>query len=174
MPTTRQKSSSPTHTVIPLTKRQCKHKRAKDTKLAKKFTNLNSEINALKLQMEELKEKISRTSKSAHSGFKRKKIRTMKREVNKVSAALEKSEAHLKSMRVPKDPVSGVPLKLHPRSRPKRREVKIAELNKKIRTVTIAVSTEELHTLDATCSIRYHPIFLSYSIISQDTMHICS
>ena len=57
----------------------------------------------------------------------------MKREVDKVSAALEKSEACLKSMRVPKDPVSGVPLKLHPRSRPKHIEVKIAKLNKKIR-----------------------------------------
>ena len=114
VPRTRQESSSPTDTVIPLTKRQCKHKWAKDTKLAKKFVNLNSEINALKLQMVELKEKISRASKSAHSGFKRKKIRTMKREVNKVSAVLEKSEACLESMRVPKDPVSGVPLKTTP------------------------------------------------------------
>ena len=34
--------------------------------------------------------------------------------------------------------------------------------------------SKELHILDATCSIRYHPIFLSYSIISQDMMHICS
>ena len=89
-PRTRPESSSPTDTAIPLTKRQHKCKQAK---LAKKFVNLNSEINALKLQMEELKEKISHTSKSPHSGFKRKKIRTMKREVDKVSAALEKSEA---------------------------------------------------------------------------------
>ena len=64
--------------------------------------------------MEELKEMIPCASKSDHSGFKRKKIRTMKREVDKVSTALEKSEAHLELMRVPKDPVSGVPLKLHP------------------------------------------------------------
>ena len=133
VPRTHQELSSPTDTVIPLTKRQHKHKGAKDTKLAKKFVDLNSEINALKLQMEELKEKISHASKSAHSSFKRKKIRTMKREVDKISAALEKSEACLESMRVPKDPVSGVPLKLHPRSRPKHIEVKIAELNKKIR-----------------------------------------
>ena len=66
-------------------------------------------------------------SKSAHSGFKRKKIRTMKREADNVSTALEKSEACLKLIRVPKDPVSGVPLKIHPRSRPKWIEVKIAE-----------------------------------------------
>ena len=35
-------------------------------------------------------------------------------------------------MKVPKDPVSGAPLKLHPPSRPKCIEVKIAKLNKKI------------------------------------------
>ena len=116
----------------PLTKRQCKHRHAKDTKLAKRFINLNSQINAVKLQMEELKEKISHASRSTHSGFKRKKIRTMKREANKISAQLAASEARLESMRVPKDPVSGAPLKRHPPSGPKRIEVKIAELNKKI------------------------------------------
>ena len=119
----------------PLTKRQCTHRQAKDTKLAKRFINLNSEINALKLQMEELKEKISRASRSAHSGFKRKKLRTMKRDAGKISAQLAESKAHLESMRVPKDPVSGAPLKLHPSSRPKCIEAKIAELNKKIHRV---------------------------------------
>ena len=116
----------------PLTKRQHKHRHAKDTKLAECFVNLNSEIYALKLQMEELKEKISRASRSAHSGFKRKIIRTMKRDANKILAQLAESEARLESMRVPKDPVSGAPLKLHPSSRPKRIEAKTAELNKKI------------------------------------------
>ena len=106
---------------------------AKDSKLAKCFVNLNSEINTLKLQMEALKEKISHASRSAHSGFKRKKIRTMKRDVDKISAKLAESEQALESMRVPKDPVSGAPLKLHPPSRPKQIEVKIAELNKRIR-----------------------------------------
>ena len=127
-----QESSSPTNTVIPLTKRQCKRRRAKDTKLAKHFSNLNAEINALKLQMEELKEKISCTSRSTHSGFKRKKIRTMKRDADKISMQLAKSEALLESMRVPKDPVSGAPVTLHPPSRPKHMEAKVAELNKKI------------------------------------------
>ena len=69
-----QESSSPTDTAILLTKRQRKCRCAKDTKLAKHFVNLNTKINALKLQMEELKKKISRTFRSAHSGFKRKKI----------------------------------------------------------------------------------------------------
>ena len=82
--------------------------------------------------MEDLKEKISHTSRSAHSGFKRKKIRTMERDVDKISTKLAESEKVLESMRVPKDPVSGAPLKLHPPSRPKCIEVKIAELNRKI------------------------------------------
>ena len=122
----------PATTEGTLTKRQCKHRRAKDSKLAKRFVDLNAEINALKSQMEELKEKISHASRSAHSGFKRKKIRTMKRDIDKISAQLAESEAHLESMRVPKDPISGTPLKLHPPSRPKHIEAKIAELNKKI------------------------------------------
>ena len=82
--------------------------------------------------MEELKERISQASKSAHSGFKRKKVRTMKRDIDKISVQLAESKAHLLVMRVPKDPISGAPLKQHPPSRPKCIEVKIAELNKKI------------------------------------------
>ena len=85
------------------------------------------------MQMEELKEKISRASRLAHSGFKRKKIRTMKRDADKIFTQLAESEAHLESMSVPKEPVSGAPLKLHPSSRPKCVEAKTAELNKKIR-----------------------------------------
>ena len=57
----------------------------------------------------------------------------MKRDIDKISTQLAESEAHLESMRVPMDPVSGAPLKLHPPSRPKCIEVKIAVLNKKIR-----------------------------------------
>ena len=83
--------------------------------------------------MEGLKEKISCTSRSAHSGFKKTKIRTMKRDVDKISTWLAESEKALESMRAPKDPTSGAPLKLHPPSRPKHIEVKIAELNKEIR-----------------------------------------
>ena len=45
VPRTQQESSSPTNTAIPLTKRQCKRRCSKDTKLAKHFVNLNAEIN---------------------------------------------------------------------------------------------------------------------------------
>ena len=122
----------PATTEGTLTKKQHKRRWAKDSKLAKCFVSLNTEINALKLQMEGLKEKISHTFRSAHSGFKRKKIRTIKRDIDKISAKLAESEKTIESMRVPKDPISGTPLKLHPPARPKRIKVKIAELNKKI------------------------------------------
>ena len=57
----------------PLTKRQLKHRRNRGSKLAKKFVSLDAEINNLKSQMEALKDKITKASKSTHSGFKRKR-----------------------------------------------------------------------------------------------------
>ena len=59
----------------------------------------------------------------------------MKREADKIAEKLRESEKALKLLepRVPKDPISGSPLKRHPPSRPKRIEAKIAEINKKIR-----------------------------------------
>ena len=59
----------------------------------------------------------------------------MKREADKIAEKLRKSEQALKLLepRVPKDPISGAPLKLHPPNRNKRIETKIAELNKKTR-----------------------------------------
>ena len=48
---------------------------------------------------------------------------------------MAESEVRLLVLRVPKDPISGAPLKQHPPSRPKHIEVKIAELHKKIQRV---------------------------------------
>ena len=78
-----------------------------------------------------LKDKITIASKSTNAGFKRKKIRSMKREADKIAEKLRKSEAALKLLepRVPKDPT----LKQHPPNRKKHIEAKIAEINKKIR-----------------------------------------
>ena len=120
----------------PLTKRQLKHRRNKDPKITKKFKSLDAEIN-LKSQMEALKDKITKVSKSTNAGFKRKKIRSMKREVDKINKRPRESEKALELVepRVPKDLISRAPLKLHPPARSKRMEVKIAELNKKIRRV---------------------------------------
>ena len=115
---------------VSLTKRQLKHRRAKDSKLAKCFVSLDAEIDNLKSQMEALKDKITKASESTNARFKRKKIRSMKREADKITEKLRESVAALKLLepRVPKDPT----LKRHPPNRNKSIEVKIAEINKKI------------------------------------------
>ena len=96
----------------PLTKRQLKCMRNKDSKLIKKFKSLDAEISNLKSQMDTLKDKIMRASKSINAGFKRKKIRSMKREANKIAKKLVASEAKLESIkpRVTIDPIHRVPL----------------------------------------------------------------
>ena len=76
----------------PLTKRQLKRGRNKDSKLAKKFKSLDAEISNLKSQMEALKDKITKASKSNNAGFKRKKIRSMQREADKMAEKLRESE----------------------------------------------------------------------------------
>ena len=85
--------------------------------------------------MEELKNKITKASKGTNAGFKRKKIRSMKREADKIAEKLRESQKALKLLepRVPKDLISGAPLKQHPPNRNKCIEAKIAEINKKIR-----------------------------------------
>ena len=70
----------------------------------------------------------------------------MKREVDKINERLRESEKALELVepRVPKDPISRAPLKLHPPNRSKRIETKIAELNKKIRRAKNRRNKEEL------------------------------
>ena len=118
-----------------LTKRQLKRRQNKDSKLVKKFKNLEAERDNLKSQMEALEDKITKASKSTNVRFKRKKIRSIKHEANKIAEKLRESEAALKLLesRVCKDPISGAPPKWHPPSRNKCIEAKIAEINKKIR-----------------------------------------
>ena len=96
-----------------LTKRQLKRRRNKDSKLAKKFKNLEKENSNLKSQMDALEDKITKASKSNNAGFKTKKIRSMKREADKIAEKLRESEKALKLLepRVPKDPISRIPLK---------------------------------------------------------------
>ena len=87
--------------------------------------------------MDSLKDKIIKASESANARFKRNKIKSMKRDANKINEKLAKSEAKLQSVkpRVTIDPIHGGPLKLHPPNRSKHIEAKIAEINKKIRRV---------------------------------------
>ena len=63
--------------------------------------------------MENLEDKITKASKSANARFKKKKIRSMKREADNIAEKLRKSEQSLKLLepRVHKDPISGPPLK---------------------------------------------------------------
>ena len=96
----------------PLTKRQLKHRRNKDSKLAKKFISLKAEISNLKSQMDTLKDKIMRASKSTNARFKRKKIRSLKREADKIAEKPRESEKAIREVepRVPKDLISRAPL----------------------------------------------------------------
>ena len=80
--------------------------------------------------MEALKDRISKASETTNDGFKRKKIRSMKREVNKINEKLRESKKKLELVepRVPKDLITEAPLKLHPPNRSKHIETKIVEL----------------------------------------------
>ena len=70
----------------------------------------------------------------------------MKREADKITEKLRESEQALKLLepRVPKDPISGAPLKRHPPNRYKCIEAKIAEINKKIRRAKNGRNKERL------------------------------
>ena len=119
----------------PLTKRQLKRRRNKDSKLNKKFKNLEKEIDNLKSQMDSLKEKITKASKSTDARFKRKKIRSTKRDFDKINEKLKESEKKLESIGPPRGFARGSygALKLHLPNRNKCKDRKIAEINKKIR-----------------------------------------
>ena len=123
----------------PLTKRQLKHRRNKNSKLNKKFKNLSKEIDNLKSQIEGLENKIAKAAQSMNAGFKRKKIRSIKRDVVKATEKLKESEKsfQLIESRIPKNNNSK-------RSSSKRIENKIAELNKKIRRAKNKKNKERL------------------------------
>ena len=77
--------------------------------------------------MDSLKDKITKASESTNARFKRKKIRSMKRDFDKINENLKESEKKLESVG-PRGP-----LELHPPNRNKCIEKKTAEINKKIR-----------------------------------------
>ena len=91
---------------------------------------MEKENDNLKSQMKALEDKITKASESTNARFKRKKIRSMKREADKIADKLRESAQALKLLepRVSKD----LTLKLHPPNRNKCIEAKIDELNKKI------------------------------------------
>ena len=119
----------------PLTKRQLKRRRNKNSKLNKKVKNLSKEIDNLKSQIEGLENKIIKATQSTNARFKRKKIRSMKRDVVKAIEELKESEKSFESIesRIPKN-----------NNFNKRIENKIAELNKKIKRTKNKKNKERL------------------------------
>ena len=82
----------------PLTKRQLKCRRNKNSKLNKKFKKLSKEINNLKSQIEVLENKVIKATQSTNARFKRKKIRSMKRDVVKAIEKLKESQKSFESI----------------------------------------------------------------------------
>ena len=72
-----------------LTKRQLKHRRNKASKLSKKTRSLRIEIDNLKSQMDNIEDKIAKASSSTSTRFKRKKIRSTKREATKITEKIK-------------------------------------------------------------------------------------
>ena len=66
---------------------------------------MSKEIDNLKSQIEELENKIAKAAQSTNAGFKRKKIRSMKRDVVKAIEKLKESEKSFESIesRIPKN-----------------------------------------------------------------------
>ena len=91
---------------------------------------------------------ITKASESTNARFKRKKIRSMKRDFDKINEKLKESEKKLQSVEPPKGfaPGSYRAPKLHPPNRNKRIEKKIAEINKKIRRAKKKKNREALIT----------------------------
>ena len=72
-----------------LTKNQRKRMSQKASKLSKKSKNLRIDINNLKSQKDDLEEKIKKVSSTTSAKFKGKKIRSMKREGNKLNELIK-------------------------------------------------------------------------------------
>ena len=128
---------------VPLTKRQLKRRRKRDSNLAKKFKNLEKENDNFKSQMEAEEDKITKASESTNARFKRKNIRSMKHEADKTAEKQRESVPALKLLEprvLPKD----LTLKQHPLNRNKCIEAKLDELNKKIRRVKNRRNKEHL------------------------------
>ena len=79
----------------PLTKRQIKRRRNKASKLSKRTKNLRIEIDDLKSQMDNIEDKIAKASSSTSARFKRKKIRSMKREDTKIAEKIKEQTEKL-------------------------------------------------------------------------------
>ena len=113
-----------------LSKRQRKHMAQKASKLSKKSKNLRIEINDLKPQKDDIEDNTNKASSSTSSRFKRKKIRSMKREATKINEKIQERTKELKTIEV--NPIVRM---LQQSKDNKRIKKKIEDLNRKIRRV---------------------------------------
>ena len=81
-----------------LTKSQRKRMSQKASKLSKKSKNLRIDINNLKSQKDDLEEKIKKVSSTTSAKFKGKKIRSMKREANKLNEVIKERKKELEKI----------------------------------------------------------------------------
>ena len=81
-----------------LTRSKRKKISQKASKLSKKSKNLRIDINNLKSQKDDLEEKIKRLSSNTSAKFKRKKIRHMKREANKLNETINEKTKELEKI----------------------------------------------------------------------------
>ena len=106
----------------------------KASKLSKKSKSLRIDINNLKSQKDDLKEKIKKVSSTTSAKFKGKKIRSMKREANKLNDLIKERTKELE--KIESNPKIQAIFKTSQQSKENKRiKKKIEDLNRKIRRV---------------------------------------
>ena len=106
----------------------------KASKLSKKSKNLRIDINDLKSQKDDLQEKIKKVSSTTSAKFKGKKIRSMKREANKLNELIKERMKELEKIET--SPNIQEMFKTTQQSKENKRiKKKIEDLNRKIRRI---------------------------------------
>ena len=117
-----------------LTRNKRKKISQKASKLSKKSKNLSIDINDLKSQKDDLEEKIKKVSGTTSAKFKGKKIRSMKREVNKLNELIKERMKELEKIET--SPNIQEMFKITQQSKENKRiKKKIEDLDRKIRRV---------------------------------------
>ena len=117
-----------------LTRNKRKKISQKASKLSKKSKNLRIDINNLKSQKDDLEEKIKKVYSTTSAKFKGKKIRSMKREANKLNELIKERTKELE--KIEKNPNIQEMFKTTQQSKENKRiKKKIEDLNGKIRRI---------------------------------------
>ena len=117
-----------------LTKSQRKRMSQKASKLSKKSKNLRIDINNLKSQKDDLEEKIKKVSSAMNARFKRKKLRSMKREAYRLNELIKERTKELE--KIESNPNIQTIFKTSQQSKEtKRIKKKTEDINRKIRRV---------------------------------------